>query len=128
MFFDGPQNPKSLKYWADDEGWFMSGLFYSTKILLKKLNKGSVCTKPKNGSQSYEHVQVSKAYTRRTNDKVVCLSVFFFLMYYLGILIFLRNVLSYVHICPLVKKIAPLLIERIVKCTHLKAQQFHRGC
>ena len=56
----------------------MSGLFYSTKILLKKLNKGSVCTKPKNGSQSYEHVQVSKAYTRRTNDKVVCLSVFFF--------------------------------------------------
>ena len=40
MFFDGPQNPKSLKYWADDEGWFMSGLFYSTKILLKNLIKG----------------------------------------------------------------------------------------
>ena len=40
MFFDGPQNSKSLKYWANDEGWFMSSLFYSTKILLKNLIKG----------------------------------------------------------------------------------------
>ena len=41
-FFDGPQNSKSLKDWANAEPGFMSDLFYSTKILLK----GSVCTKP----------------------------------------------------------------------------------
>ena len=31
----GPQNLESLKYWANDEHGFMTGLFYSTKILLK---------------------------------------------------------------------------------------------
>ena len=31
----GPQNFKSLKYWANDEPGFLTGLFYSTKILLK---------------------------------------------------------------------------------------------
>ena len=34
-FLTGPQNPKSLKYWAYGEPEFMTGLFYSTKILLK---------------------------------------------------------------------------------------------
>ena len=31
----GPQNSKSLKYWANDEPGFMIGQFYSAKILLK---------------------------------------------------------------------------------------------
>ena len=31
----GHQNSKNLKYWANDEPGFMTGLFYSTKILLK---------------------------------------------------------------------------------------------
>ena len=39
-FFAGPQNSKSLEYWANDEPRFMTGLFCSTKILLK------TCTKP----------------------------------------------------------------------------------
>ena len=34
-FLIGPQNSKSLKYWANDEPGFMTGLFNSTKILLK---------------------------------------------------------------------------------------------
>ena len=34
-FFDGPQNFKSLKYWANDEVGSMTGLLYSTKLLLK---------------------------------------------------------------------------------------------
>ena len=34
-FLTGPQNSKSLKYWANDKPGFMSGPFYSTKILLK---------------------------------------------------------------------------------------------
>ena len=34
-FLTGPQNSKILKYWANDEPGFMTGLFYSTKILLK---------------------------------------------------------------------------------------------
>ena len=38
----GPQNSKSLKYWANDERGLMSGLFYSLKIG----QFGSVCTKP----------------------------------------------------------------------------------
>ena len=35
IFLIGPQNSKSLKHWANDEPGFMSGLFYSTKVLLK---------------------------------------------------------------------------------------------
>ena len=35
----GAQNFKSLKYWTDDELGFMTGLFYSTKILLKTKQK-----------------------------------------------------------------------------------------
>ena len=31
----GPQNSKSLKYWANDELGFMSGAFHKAKILLK---------------------------------------------------------------------------------------------
>ena len=34
-FFMGPENSKSLKYWANDEPGFMTGLFYSIMILLK---------------------------------------------------------------------------------------------
>ena len=34
-FLIGPQNSKSLKYWTNDEPGFMTGLFNSTKILLK---------------------------------------------------------------------------------------------
>ena len=34
-FLMGPQNSKSLKYWANDKPGFMTGLFYNTKILLK---------------------------------------------------------------------------------------------
>ena len=47
----GPQNSRSLKYWANDETGFMTGLFYSTKIL-----KGLLAQKLKNGSDIYEHV------------------------------------------------------------------------
>ena len=34
-FFDGTSNLESLKYWANDEHGFMTGLSYITKILLK---------------------------------------------------------------------------------------------
>ena len=34
-FLKGPQNSKSLKYWANDKPEFMTGLFYSKKIMLK---------------------------------------------------------------------------------------------
>ena len=34
-FYMGPQNSKSLKYWANDERGLMTGLFYCLKILLK---------------------------------------------------------------------------------------------
>ena len=44
----------------------------------------------------------------------------YFLMYYLGILTFLMKVLPHENISPLRKKIA-LILERIVKSTHLAA-------
>ena len=34
-FLMGSQHSKSLKYWANDEPGFMTGLFYITMILLK---------------------------------------------------------------------------------------------
>ena len=97
-FFDRPQNSKSLKYWANNEPGFISGLFDRTKILLKNLKNGQPVHNLKNGSDIYEHVQVSKAYTRRTNEKAVCLAVLFYLMYYPGILIFLMNVLMCTYV------------------------------
>ena len=39
----GPQNSKSLKYWANDEPEFMTGF---RPRYCKKLSKGLVCTKP----------------------------------------------------------------------------------
>ena len=39
-FYIDPENSKSLKYWTNDKPRFMTGLFFSTKILLK-LNYGS---------------------------------------------------------------------------------------
>ena len=54
----GSENSKSLKYWANDEPGFMTGLFYSTKILLKTLKKGSVCKNLKRGSDDYEHMMI----------------------------------------------------------------------
>ena len=40
----------------------MSDLFYSTKILLKNLKKGQFAQSLENGSDLYEHVQLSKVY------------------------------------------------------------------
>ena len=59
-----------------------------------------------------------------------------FFMYYRGILIsrqtkgliFLMNMLPDVYICSHRRKSAPLLPEGTAKCTHLAAQQIHRGC
>ena len=52
----GPQNSKSLKYWANDEPGFMTGLFFSTKIA-RNLTNGQFAQNLKNGSDIYEHVQ-----------------------------------------------------------------------
>ena len=53
----GAQNFKSLKYWTDDELGFMTGLFYSTKILLKTKQKVRLHKNLKNEFDIYEHVQ-----------------------------------------------------------------------
>ena len=53
----GSQNSKDMKYWANDEPWFVTGLFYSTKILPKR-NKGSVSQNLKNESDSDIYEQV----------------------------------------------------------------------
>ena len=67
-FLMGPQNSKSLKYWANGEPGFKTGLFH------KKLYKGSVCTKPQNGSDIYERA----LYLKRMNrwiELVFCMLV-----------------------------------------------------
>ena len=82
----------------------------------------------KNGTDIYEHVQLSKVYTKRTNEKAVCLAVLFFnvlprhtnIMRDKGLNLFM-NALPDVYICPFRKKSAPLLPEVTVKCIHLAA-------
>ena len=83
-FFDGPQNSKSLKYWANDEPGFMSDLLYSTKILLKRvsLHKTSKTDLIFMNMSKYQKSTLGKP----TTKKFVLQSCF--LMHYLGILIY----------------------------------------
>ena len=57
----------------------MSGLFYLCQDIAKNFKKGQFARKLKNGPDIYEHIRLSKVYTRRTNDEAVCLAVLFFL-------------------------------------------------
>ena len=43
----------SLKYWANDESGFMTGLFYS---IAKNFTKGQLAQNLKNGSDIYDYV------------------------------------------------------------------------
>ena len=61
-FLTGPQNSKSLKYWANDEPGFMTGLFYSTKILLKTLKRISLHETSKMG-RMFMNMSMSPSHT-----------------------------------------------------------------
>ena len=65
--------------------------FLQDQDIAKNLKNNQFAKNLKNGSDIYEHVHLSKVYTRRTNDEAVCLAVLFFLMYYLGIPIVFRK-------------------------------------
>ena len=54
-FLMGPQNFRSLKYWANDEPRFMTGLFYSNQDIAKNLTKGQFEQNLQNGSDIYEY-------------------------------------------------------------------------
>ena len=85
----GPQNSKSFNYWANDEP-----------------GKDQFAQNLKNGSGIYEHVQLSKVYTRRINEEAVCLAVLFF------------NVLSR-HASIMTNKGFNLFDDCAVRCVHL---------
>ena len=72
----GPQNSKCLKHWLmmNLDLWVVH---FTVPRYCSKLNKGSVCIKPHKWIW-YEHVQLSKVYTRRTSEEAVCLTVLFF--------------------------------------------------
>ena len=52
----GPQNSKSLKYWANDEPGFMIRLVLDYQDIAKNLTKSQFAQNLQNGSNIYEHV------------------------------------------------------------------------
>ena len=55
----GPQNFRSLKYWANDEPRFMTGPFYSNQDIAKNLTKGQFEQNLQNGSDIYEYALIN---------------------------------------------------------------------
>ena len=61
-----------MKWWWT---WIYEWPILQYQSIARNLKKGQFAQNLKNGSDIYEHVHVSKVFTRRTNVEVVCLAV-----------------------------------------------------
>ena len=52
--------------------------FLQDQDIAKNLKNNQFAKNLKNGSDIYEHVHLSKVYTRRASEEAVCLAVLFF--------------------------------------------------
>ena len=69
-FLTGPQNPKTFKYWTNDElGFHWPILQYQD--IAKSLTKGQFAQNLKNGSDIYAHVHF-----RKKNEKALLIKQF----------------------------------------------------
>ena len=68
IFKLGPQNSRSLKYWANEEPGFYDWPILQYKDIAKNLTKGQFAQNLKNGSDIYQHVQIEEEEEGKLNS------------------------------------------------------------